>query len=710
MLEAVAAMAIRGAGDDWLVDPTPRESMAYFTPYSATLTNGIVSRSWSTRGEGLGCYSLRCEDTGEELIRSIRPEAEVTIDGMTFPVGGLLGQPVHNYVLPEWLESLRPHPNSFRLAKVRSGPIPARLGWKPRRNWISRPATWPPKGAEIVFQFVGPAGTIAEGTEIDVHVELYDGLPLFGKWFELRSKRDVVLNGFASEILACVEAESEVEFDPSPKLPNLHVETDFTTCAMTGSTSQRQTVRWLPDASYGTQVNYLLRTPCLLEVRPPLGPERVVRPGAPFRSFHTFELVHDSGDEVRRTLALCRMYRAIAPWVQENPLIFHCRSSEPSAVRSAIDQAAEVGFELVIMTFGSGFDIENESPDYLARMKGLADYAHGKGVALGGYSLLASRSIDADNDVVNPATGKPGGFATFGNSPCVESAWGREYFRKLRAFFEKTGCDVLEHDGSYPGDACASTSHAGHRSYEDSRWNQWETVTGFYGWCRARGVYLNVPDWYFLSGSSKTGMGYRETNWSLPREHQELIERQNIFDGTRYKTPTMGWMFVPLTEYHGGGPAATIEPLEEHLDHYERRLQNLLGAGVQACFRGPRLFDTPRTASMVKKWVSWFKKHRAILESDLVALRRADGKDWDGVLHVNPNLKERALAALYNPLDRDLDVIVRIPLRYAGLAGKASVRMNGGKPRIVVLDGDRVAALDVRMPPRSFAWAVFEGA
>ena len=81
-----------------------------------------------------------------------------------------------------------------------------------------------------------------------------------------------------------------------------------------------------------------------------------------------------------------------------------------------------------------------------------------------------------------------------------------------------------------------------------------EGHTGFYEWCRGEGVYLNMPDWYFLNGGSKTGMGYRETNWSLPREYQEIIERQNIFDGTWEKTPSMGWMFVPLTEYQGGGP------------------------------------------------------------------------------------------------------------------------------------------------------------
>mgnify|MGYP001077628356 CR=1 FL=1 len=57
-------------------------------------------------------------------------------------------------------------------------------------------------------------------------------------------------------------------------------------------------------------------------------------------------------------------------------------------------------------------------------------------------------------------------------------------------------------------------------------------IRDFYRWCRARGVYLNVPDYYYLAGSTKSAMGYRETNWSLPRARQIIHARQNIFDGT----------------------------------------------------------------------------------------------------------------------------------------------------------------------------------
>jgi hypothetical protein len=695
---------------DWLAQTGAHEARITRTygPEVLTLDNGLVRRVFRLEPNA-ACIAFDQRTTGESLLRAIRPEARVTLDGVEYAVGGLLGQPVQNYVLPEWLGALASDPTAFQFESFGVEALTARFEWRPREEWLSRPAPWPPRGQHVVLRFA-PGENGPQGVRIDVHYEIYDGLPLLAKWFTLtnNSARAIELDAFTSEVLALVEPESLVESSPWPARPNLHVETDCTLVGSNGDTAQRKTVRWLRDPSYSTQVSYPLETLCLLECAPPLGPDVLVAAGESFESFRTWELAFDSHDPKRRALTLARMYRTIAPWSQENPLIFHVRSAQDDAVRAAIDQAAEVGFELVIMTFGSGFSIENPQPDYLARIKALADYAHSKGVALGGYSLLASRSIGAAHDVVNPATGKPGGFATFGDSPCIESEWGRAYFDKLYAFFEATGCDVLEHDGSYPGDACASTSHPGHRGYDDSYWRQRESVTRFYRWCRARGVYLNVPDWWFLNGSSKCAMGYRETNWSLPREQQELIERQNIHDGVRFKTPTMGWMFVPLTEYHGGGAAATIEPLNQHLEHYEQRLANLLGAGVQACWRGPRLYDTEPTKELVARWVAWFKEHRRILESDLVALRRADGRDWDGWLHVDPDPQaaERALAALYNPLAEALSRTVRLPLGLAGLQGRARISIAGAQERVVELDSHGELALELEFPARGFVWIV----
>jgi hypothetical protein len=63
-----------------------------------------------------------------------------------------------------------------------------------------------------------------------------------------------------------------------------------------------------------------------------------------------------------------------------------------------------------------------------------------------------------------------------------------------------------------------------------------------------------------MRGINKDGMGYVETNWNLPLWEQINLARQNIYDGTWAKIPSMGWMFVPIEQYHGGWPECCIEP------------------------------------------------------------------------------------------------------------------------------------------------------
>jgi hypothetical protein len=273
---------------------------------------------------------------------------------------------------------------------------------------------------------------------------------------------------------------------------------------------------------------------------------------------------------------------------------------------------------------------------------------------------------------------------------------------------EKTGFDLLEHDGSYPGDLCASTRHPGHKGLEDSQWTQWKTITDFYKWCRGQGIYLNVPDWYFLSGSNKTGMGYRETNWSLPRDRQIILGRQNIYDGTWEKTPSMGWMFVPLVEYQGGGAAATLEPLSEHLEAYEAHLAQNFGSGVQACYRGMRLYDTELTKAVVKRWVDFYRKYREILDSDIIHLRRPDGAGIDGILHVNPKTKPRGLAVLCNPTDREVQTTVELPLYYTGLTDVALVREQEGPALSYRIDRNYKIALPLRISAHGLTWFAIE--
>jgi len=687
---------------DWLLDGSPfkAEVKASADGREVTLNNGLIRRVIRL-APNAATVSFENLMTGEQFLRAVRPEASLELEGQPYEVGGLSGQPVQNYLKPDWINQLQANPSAFQFTGYQTGKTEARFPWKQHREWMSKDAPWPAPGVSLTLKFQSPdsfGSNHAGRITVEVHYELFDGLPLVSKWVVVNNetKATVRLNSFVSEVLAMTEAASSVGNSASWDLPKLLVETDYSFGGAMGTMDTMPSVHWMTDPTYKSQVNY-----DLLQTRPPLGPDQDIAPGASFETFRAFELAQDSTERERKSLGRRHMYRTIAPWTTENPILMHVRSADPQAVKSAVDQCAAVGFEMMILSFGSGFNFESRDTNYQDSIKELVDYAKSKGVVLGGYSLCSSRGAGtpADNVVGTP---------TFGVAPCLGSQWGHDYLAQLKSMMQNTGLSALEHDGSYPGDTCAATNHPYHHGKEDSQWVQWRAITSLYQWCCANGVYLNIPDWYFLSGGNKCGMGYREVNWSLPREYQEIIERQNIFDGTWDKTASMGWMFVPLTEYQGGGAAATIEPLKDHLAHYEQRLENLFGAGVIACYRGPRLYDTEETKTVVKRWVDFYKKHREVLDGDIIHLRRADGRDLDYLLHVNPGGREKGLLMVYNPLATEVTKTLRFSLYYTGLSSTASLRERDGDPVTLTLDRDYNIELPVRVPAHGVTWFVVQ--
>lgn len=715
-LPAAAPAGLRAPAPDWLIHPPTTGARvlrgpggpARSTPPapSLILDNGLVRREFRLTPNA-ATVDLHHHGTGERLLRAVEPEAVLVLDGQSRRIGGLLGQPDRAYLTDAWQAALTNDPAAFQFVGFTTQPTRAPFDWKRTRPGAD--LAWPPRGTGLTLAFRGPDDATRD-VAVDVHYEIYDGIPVIGKWLTVSNgtTRSLGLDRVAVERLALVEAESAVDERPDVawRTPPITVLSDYMFKGMDIVTGN-QVARWTNDPAFDTQVSYALKTPCVLVCEPPAGPGVTLAPGEIFTSFRVWLVLHDSTERERQGLTTRRAHRTLAPWSTESPIMMHVRSADPQAFRTAVDQCAEVGFEMIIYTFGSGLNAESEDPAYLARIQADVDYAHARGIQVGAYSLFSSRRIDDANDVVNPATGRTGG-AIFGNAPCLGSVWGTNYLRKLTNFLARTGLDLLEHDGPYPGDLCASTNHPGHRGLADSQWAQWQLSYRLYSWCREQGIYVNQPDYYFFAGGNKTAMGYRESNWSLPRAQQFIHARQHIYDGTWTKPQTAGWMFVPLTEYHGGGAAATIEPLRDHLPDYEQHLANNLGAGVQACWRGPRLYDAPETRDLVKRWVDWFKKYRAILESDIIHGRRPDGRDIDFLVHVNPRLKERALAVIHNPLPEPVERTVVLPLYYTGLETAARIREQEGKPRRVRLDRQGNARVTVRIPAGSRTWLVAE--
>lgn len=691
------------AKTDWLLQkPVQKAKVQRIGNNEIILSNGLVSRTFYLSAN-LATTSIKNLVTDEEYLRAVEPEANVMIDSISYPVGGLTGQVDKGYLLNRWLKNMYPLPNAFVLTSFETNTLQPSLA-SPIKRWKSN-TQWLLSGKELIFNY---DHQILKNVRVSIHYQVFDGLPLMAKWIEItnKGKTKITINHFESEIISFIEPINSPVGKEEWIKPNFYLENEYAFDGFTYESSD-QSIFWQTDKAYTSQADYSLRTPCVVKSMPQRGPEQELGQNQSLKTYRTYNLLLDGKDRERNGLSQRKMYRTLAPWATENPIFLHLTSTEPDKVKKAIDQCKETGYEMVILSFGSGLNMEDTSPENFKKFKELADYAHSKGIEIGGYSLFSSRSIDAENDVVNVKTGKPGG-ARFGTAPCLGSKWGIEYLKKLNNFFEATGFDILEHDGPYPGDFCASTTHPGHKGYGDSQWSQWKQSVDFYENFRKKGVYMNIPDFYFLSGSNKVSVGYREVNWSLPRDQQLVLGRQNNFDGTWTRTPSMNWTFVPLVEYQGGGAEATIEPLSEHLDTYKAHMVQNYGAGIQACYRGNRLYDTGVTRDMVTTQIKHYKKYRDILNADIVHLKRPTGRNWDGLLHVDPLLKEKGFALLFNPLDTPMTTQINLPLYYTGIKDKANISIEGKQAKAVEVDKNGIAVIEVTIPANGNTWVVIE--
>ncbi len=694
------------AQTDWLIQPIQQKANINIQDNYIELNNGLAKRIFYI-GPNLACIDYTNLSNGQQLLRSIEPEARVVMDGQMYNIGGLIGQTEKAYLIKGSEKKLLSDKNAFQFKGYHIDTIAHYIQWK-SNTWNSNKKQ--AKGKSIRFDFIAPNNHLSNLT-ISVHYNLYDGIPLITKWIEIKNngEQKVKINRVINEVLGLVEEESAVVGKPEvmKKQHGIYVETNYAFNNAMRYDISDQTTHWKIDSSYTSQVNYNYETPCLLEIYPERAPGIELAKGETFTSVRTNELLMDSYDRQRRGLMLRKMYRTIAPWTTQNPIFMHLVSKNDEEVKAAIDQCVATGYEAVILSFGSHLNMEDSSQKNIIKWKTLADYAHQKNILLGGYSLFSSRRISDADDVIDIKTGKPGG-AFFGNAPCFGSRWGLAYRDKIKYFFKQTGFDIWENDGPYPGDVCASTVHPGHKGYDDSQWRQMEIQKDLYKWLNERGVYINAPDWYFLDGTHKIAVGYREVNFSLSRAQQKIINRQNIHDGTIEKTPSMGWGFVPLTKYQGGGEDAVLEPLQDHLEDYEQLMMQYYGAGVQACYRGPRLYDTDKTRVKVQSVIDWYKKYRSILNADMIQLRRADGRDWDGWLHVDPALPQKGLMMLFNPTNETITRTIQLPLYYTGLKDKATIAAKGNTSKIYTMNRAYETSFSFTLAPGAYEWFTIE--
>ena len=713
--------------NDWLIQPVEDPCCMQIQQTDDALStvfqisNGLISRTFYV-GANLACIGYKNLSNEAEYVRAVKPEARIRVDSVWYEVGGLKGQPEYSYLLESWIPEMEASHQAFTLSKIETGKPLMRYSWKPKFNALE--TDWPAEGLRIVMTYE-PTEQMPDVKELEVKVsyEIYKGIPVMAKWVE-------VLN-HGNESVVLDEIETEIVAMNQDQINRIHVESDYSfalvNADLRGSALMHyngtpkkyhvgsSTTTWRVDPEYHTWASHNqaedkflgFQHRNLLVSTLPMGPNVVVDNQNPFKSYITFELLQDSDDRERQSLGHRRMYKKLAPQVTESLICGGITSHDEQQLKGFIDQLAELGLEQLDIMAWPGISHDNLDSTYIQHWRKIAAYARERGIVMGGYELqVASRGRGEAVDCVDPETGKPG--SLFGQSVCIASDWKDIYYPKMWKFFDKTGFMTYNMDGPYHGDVCASTRHPHHRGLEDSQWEQWKTQVGVIHELNRRGMYVPIPDWYFLNGQNSTGMGYREASANLTPQQQLLLGRQYIYDGTWHKLPPMGWMTLQLVGFYTNDPRVGLEPLCENLERYEQQLIQYLASGCHLTIRGNRLYDTPETKQMVSKWIHWFKKYRDILTSDIIHVSRPNGRDLDCIMHVNPFIQHKGMVVVFNPTDRDITKEMRLPLYYTGLKGKAIVMAEDGKRKEYKLDDEAHLSLPVSVKAQGTTWFLIE--
>ena len=342
------------------------------------------------------------------------PEGYIILDNTKYPIGGLIQTGHHSFINRSKLSIME---NSFQMVNYTVGSPIAPYPWSPGYRHAPRNVSWPPQGKTLTVLFKPPSKVALKshsGILVYVNYELYQGVPILAKWMTVKNTMDtpVQVTAITIEMLG-----TNKPYAP-PGLSSLAQPWEHDTTAVTVSwlyveatIPHGANIAWDSDANIGESpgadepllvCSYTIGPGVVLHGNPnnkinnytgghdhkfSINDTYKQRPGrmvSEFDTYHVLELVTDTFDLERTALSRHRMTRLLAPQTQENPIYFHGTNSTPEGFRSAVDQMAEVGFEMYIDSFGSGFNLEDLSEENVEAISNNIKYAHSKGIEVGG--------------------------------------------------------------------------------------------------------------------------------------------------------------------------------------------------------------------------------------------------------------------------------------------------------------------------------------
>ena len=519
------------------------------------------------------------------------------------------------------------------------------IPYKPRKCTIET-FPYPPEGKAIKLDYS------KQGIDVSVTYEVFEYMPVLMKRVHITNNtiKKITIDKFVAISYAMSKENQE----------KIYMETDYNGGCMMNN-NRKLSVHQFEDK---------------IQTTFDMGPAADIKSGETFKGFRSFQLLHSVMFYEQKMIEIKTMMRYLLPWVNESPLIMHITSDRSSKVRKVIDDCAEVGFDSVIQSFGSTINQESKREKYIQRHKKLYNYAHSKGISIGGYTLAVIKNYlpiigPHVNTYERDTYGVKGSIAR-----CMCTDWSKGYWDSIVNFNKRTGADLIEIDGPYHFYKCNGGDTHNHKGLEDSRYMQWkESTVEAFARLKELGMHINAPDWMFYSGANKGGIGYEEIAFSRPRKEQLIASRIYGYKGTFDKIPSMGWAFVPIGVYHGGGKRAKFSPLTKNYFDYDWALSQAMISGVIPCFRGKRLFDSEKTKALVKKWVEFFHTYKKIINGITIHFlppvmdqeNHEQAADIDAILNVRSKGNIRGILGIYNQTDRKITKEIKIPLYYTGM-------------------------------------------
>ncbi|MGN1195032.1 MAG: hypothetical protein ACI4SB_06075, partial [Acutalibacteraceae bacterium] len=446
---------------DWVIHSGFSPAVISRQEGKIVLENGLVRREIETKGcKTVSLFNLQ---KGIELISSAHGDFQLTLNGKTYD------------------------PDEFDFNEYRIVPCEERVPFK-KSPTMTCQGTYPPAGKAVELCYTGRKLPVS----VTVRYEIYDGMPVIMKRLTVKNKEKetVTVDNIAVDVM-CIPENRDTLF----------VDSDY------NSTTQ---FLGLDISKYAK--NYARYRYEILEVAPLYRMNVKLDCGEKVSSICAFELLFGTDYYEHRLIEVKTMYRRIAPWCTDNVLFFHLISNNSRTIKKAVDQCSEIGLEMIIQSFGSGVNMESSNVRYLNRIKNAYDYGHEKGLRMGAYTLAYVknyRPVKGDEALNHDSSHI---------CRCLACDWAEQYMKDVIRFIDKTGADAVEIDGPYGMLMCSGGKTHRHDDFTDSQYKQWKgSVVDWYRQLKQRGIYINAPDWHFLNGINRCGVGYEEIAFSEKR-------------------------------------------------------------------------------------------------------------------------------------------------------------------------------------------------